>query len=190
MLKGFYTLASGMLSQNRNLNTISNNMANVSTPGYKRDTLVSKTFQEELLYRTGNKDKSGSKPLNTSSMIRTIDESVTNYTQGVFEETDRPLDFAIVDKGFFEIQTDEGSLYTRNGSFTLDDEGYLSLQHVGRVMGENGPILLNTDKINVDSTGTIYSEEGEELGIIKVVDFNDYNQLSKINEGMFRNNDI
>lgn len=188
MLKGFYTLTSGMLTQSRNLNTISNNMANTSTPGFKKDTMVSTTFQEELLYRTGNKDKSGRASLGSStSMIRKADKTITNYSQGTFDDTERTLDFAIQDKGFFEIQTKDGNRYTRNGSFTLDEQGYLTLQHVGRVMGENGPILLNADNINVDNKGNILSETGEELGRIKIVDFNDYSQLTKIDEGVFQN---
>lgn len=187
MLKGFYTLTSGMLTQNRVLNTISNNMANSTTPGFKKDTLVSTTFQEELLYRTGNKDKTASEPLAKSSMIRKAEESVTSYEQGPLKDTERTLDFAIQEKGFFEIQTEKGNYYTRNGSFTLDNEGYLSLQHVGRVMGDNGPILLNTDKVTVDSQGTILSQDGEEKGMLKIVDFKDYAQLTKVNEGMFQN---
>ena len=50
MYDGFYKLASGMLTQSRNLNVIGNNMVNVQTPGYKQDTMVSTTFQEEMLY--------------------------------------------------------------------------------------------------------------------------------------------
>ena len=53
MYQGFYNLASGMLTQSRNLNVISNNMVNVQTAGYKSDTMVSTTFGEEMLYRTG-----------------------------------------------------------------------------------------------------------------------------------------
>ena len=52
MYQGFYNLTSGMLTQSRNLNVISNNMVNVQTSGYKRDTMVTSTFQEEMLYRT------------------------------------------------------------------------------------------------------------------------------------------
>ena len=60
MYQGFYNLTSGMLSQQRNLNVISNNMANTQTAGYKADTMTKKTFQEEMLVRTGryNKKKS------------------------------------------------------------------------------------------------------------------------------------
>ena len=53
MYQGFYDLASGMITQRRNLNTISNNMVNVQTAGYKKDTMVSTTFKEEMMIRTG-----------------------------------------------------------------------------------------------------------------------------------------
>ena len=57
MYQGFYNLASGMLTQSRNLNVISNNMVNVQTAGYKTDTMVSTTFGDEMLYRTGRQSK-------------------------------------------------------------------------------------------------------------------------------------
>ena len=57
MFQGFYMATSGMLTQNRNLNVISNNMANVSTPGFRSDKYMATTFHEELMSRIGNKDK-------------------------------------------------------------------------------------------------------------------------------------
>ena len=78
MFKGFYMATSGMLTQSRVLNTISNNMANASTPGYKADVMTTTTFEDVLIHRTGNRDKSVYTPMNTSSMIRTVDELVTN----------------------------------------------------------------------------------------------------------------
>lgn len=189
MFKGFYEATSGMLTQSRILNTVSNNMANASTSGYKRDTLATTTFEDVLINRTGNKDKSTYTPLNTSSMIRTADELVTDYSEGALNFTDRKLDFAVGGKGFFQIQTPAGeNRYTRNGSFNIDGEGYLCLQHIGRVMGENGPIQPGTDNIDVNTEGVVTdSESGEELGRIQLVDFTDYNQLRKANEGMFEN---
>jgi flagellar basal-body rod protein FlgG len=176
-----------MLTQSRVLNTISNNMANASTPGYKGDTLATTTFGDILINRTGNKDKSVYTPLNNSSMIKTADELVTNYKEGALEFTDRKLDFAINGNGFFQIQTANGeNKYTRNGSLNIDGDGYLCLQHIGRVMGENGPIQLGTDKINVSEEGNItHSETGESLGKIRLVNFTDYTQVQKVDEGMF-----
>lgn len=188
MFKGFYMAASGMLTQSRVLNTISNNMSNVSTPGYKEDTLATTTFGDVLINRTGNKDKSVYTPLSSSSMIKTADKLVTNYSEGSQDFTERNLDFAVEGNGFFQIQTADGQTrYTRNGSFNIDRDGYLCLQHIGRVMGENGPIQLGTDKINVSADGNITnSETGQALGKIRLVNFADYSQLQKVGEGMFQ----
>ena len=187
MFKGFYMATSGMLTQSRVLNTISNNMANASTPGYKTDVMTTTTFEDVLIHRTGNKDKSVYTPLNTSSMIRTVDELVTNYSEGTLEFTERPLDFAITGRGFFEVQNANGEArYTRNGSFNVDEDGYLCLQHIGRVMGANGPIYLGTDNINATKEGLITdADTGEALAQLRIVDFEDYSQLQKTEEGMF-----
>ncbi|MCL1982142.1 MAG: flagellar hook-basal body protein [Clostridiales bacterium] len=190
MFRGFYTLTSDMLTQQRRLNVISNNMANVSTPGFKKDTLVTTTFDERLAIRTGSVDKSSKTQLGGVAMMRVADEKVTEYEQGNFDVTGRPLDVAIAGEGFFEVQTPtSGIVYTRNGSFTLDEEGYLYLQHIGRVLGDDGePILLRTDKVSVETDGSVvYEETGGRLGKLSVVNFVDYSQLEKTGEGMFTN---
>ncbi|MBN7773724.1 flagellar hook-basal body protein [Clostridium aminobutyricum] len=191
MFKGFYMATSGMLTQSRIMNTISNNISNASTPGYKADTLATTTFEETMISRTGNKDKSTYTPLNTSAMIRTADELVTNYTEGSLNFTERKLDFAVSGTGFFEIQTPDGETqYTRNGSFTIDNQGYLTLPHIGRVMGKDGPIQLTTDKISADKEGNITdADTGKTVAQFKLTDFTEYKQLQKVDEGMFENTD-
>ena len=119
MYQGFYNLTSGMLTQQRNLNTISNNMVNVQTPGYKSDKMVSSTFQEEMLYRTGRTDKSEYVPLGVTSKIRTAQRTYVNYEQGSFNPTGGIYDFALSGNGFFCIDTPDGVRYTRNGSFQI-----------------------------------------------------------------------
>ncbi|MEG0189570.1 MAG: flagellar hook-basal body complex protein [Lachnospiraceae bacterium] len=186
MFRGFYSLTSEMICQNRNLNVISNNMANVSTPGYRSDKFLSSTFKEEMLYRSGNKDKRNQTALGEVAMIRTGREVATDYSMGGFESTEGVLDFALQGKGFFEIQTNNGTVYTRDGSFMIDNDGYLALSGIGRVMGSNGPIRLGTDDIVVDAQGNIYDQTGQTTyGRIAVVDFADYNQLTKQDNGMF-----
>jgi len=189
MYKGFYDLTSSMLTQERRLNIISNNMSNTATPGFKKDLLMTTTFEEKLVTRTGSVDKSNSTTFTAeTSMIQVADEKVTDYEQGGFDDTGRPLDAAIVGPGFFEIQTSAGDrVYTRNGSFTLDEEGYMFLQHIGRVMGNDGqPVMLGTDKISISDQGSVMNREtGEVLGQLGVVDFTDYTLLEKTGEGMF-----
>ncbi len=186
MLQGLYNLTSGVLTQNRNLNVISNNMVNVSSPGYKKDTMVSSTFQNEMQYRLGNKGSGASLALNNLSKIRTAQETQVSYEQGAFEETGNPLDVALSQEGFFVVQTSSGEQYTRNGSFIIDGEGYLALPSIGRIMGQSGPILLNTDKVKIDTDGTINTEDGRNLGKIRVVDFDNYDNLQKTPSGLFR----
>lgn len=189
MFQGYYNLTSGILCQNRNLNVISNNMANVTTPGFKGDTFVASTFREELISRTGNKDKSNPSALGTMAMARAARQTVTDYTNQSFEPTKSNLDFALAGNGFFSIQSPNGTVYTRNGSFTLDDQGYLYLPTIGRVLGDDGrPIHLGTDKIRVDSTGTIYNADGnQQYGRLQVVDFANYDaQLTKTTGNVFR----
>ncbi len=105
MSQGFYNLTSSMITQNRNLDVLSNNITNISTPGYKKDTMMATTFKEEMLSRTGNTNRSNTVNLNTTSKIVTAQETITNYAQGSFEETANPLNLALSQNGFFEIQT-------------------------------------------------------------------------------------
>ena len=183
MLQGFYNLTSSMLTQGRNLDVVSNNISNVSTPGYKKDTMTATTFREEMLSRTGNTDRSSVTNLNTTSRIVTAQETITDYSQGSFEETGEPLNLALSSSGFFEIQTQAGTIYTRNGAFITDEEGYLSLPGVGRVMGLGGQIQLETDDVRIDSAGGIYDAQGNFIDTVRVVDFADYAQLVKNPDG-------
>lgn len=181
MFQGFYNLTSGMLTQTRNLNVISNNMSNISTPGYKNEMSVSKTFEEEMIYRSGYKDKSNPVQVGALNRIVTNDRIYTDFSAGAYAQTGRNLDFALDSDGFFSIQGAEGTVYTRAGSFSLDNEGYLTLQGVGRVLGTNGSIHLGTDKVTTDSAGNIYAENnGRFLGRLSIVDFQDKDaQLQK-----------
>lgn len=187
MFQGFYNATSGMLTQNRNLNVISNNMGNVYTPGFRSDKYMATTFREVLMSRIGNKDKTNPSPLGYMAMIRASDETVTDYTTAGYSPTRSALDFALSGDGFFCIQSQNGTVYTRNGSFTLDDQGYLYLPTIGRVLGENGPIYMGTDKFTVDSRGNIYSEDGNtRFGCLRIVDFDDYDaQLIKETGNVF-----
>lgn len=185
MFQGLYTITSGILTQNRKLNVISNNMANTGTAGYKRDEATITTFKDALLNRTEAKQREDIGP---SSGITTIGKVQTHYGIGAYEDFENPLTFALGDKGFFTIQTNNGNVYTRSGSFAIDDDGYLSLPGVGRVLGENGPIQLETDRIICDGTGNIYTQNGNQLlGKLAIVDFPDREgQLSKQANGVFK----
>ena len=170
MFQGYYDLASNMITQNRNLNVISNNMANVSTPGYKADKLIESTFREEMIYRY---DQQGKTQVGTVSRMNIADERVTNYAEGGLRETGGALDVGLTGDGFFAVQTNNGVVYTRNGSFNLDDERYLVLPGIGRVLGTDGaPIQLPTDAVGIDKQGNITSEDGyQRYGTLNFANF-------------------
>lgn len=182
MFQGYYDLASNMITQNRNLNIVSNNMTNISTPGYKMDRMMESTFRDEMVYRY---DREGKTAVGVVSHMNVADERVTDYTEGGIRETGYPLDVGLTGNGFFVIQTANGVQYTRNGSFNLDNEGYLVLQGVGRVEGTNGPIRVTTDDLDIDKQGRITGADGQYFGTIRIVDFADYNQLTKVTGGLF-----
>ena len=186
MIKGFYNLTSGMLSQGNRLDVIANNMTNVATAGYKSDSYTDTTFKEYMLNRVGNKDKSNPSQLGTASYILAPDKIYTDFTQGTMEQTGLPLDFGISGDGFFAVQTPEGTAYTRAGSFALDNEGYLCLTRAGRVLDQNGnTIYLGTDKIQADTNGTITSDDGTVLGKLGVFALGDTQQLQRCAQGLF-----
>lgn len=186
MFQGYYDLTSNMITQNRNLNVISNNMTNVSTPGYKMDRIMQSTFRDEMIYRY---DRDGKTAVGTVSRMNIADERVTDYTEGGIRETGDALDVGLTGNGFFVIDTGEGPVYTRDGSFNLDNEGYLTLPGIGRVHGTNGAIRLTTDNIIIDKQGNIISEDGNQFfGTLQIVDFADYGQLTKISGSVFRAN--
>ncbi|SFG24777.1 flagellar hook-basal body protein [Oribacterium sp. WCC10] len=214
MYQGFYNLTSGMLTQQRRLNVISNNMVNIQTAGYKKDTMTATTFQEEMLIRTGKYNKDNPTDLATTSKIVAADQTYTNYEQGAFEQTDDIYDFAIGGNGWFSIQTEGGVRYTRDGSFSVDQEGYLELNGLGRVLGaDDQPIRIPTENFYVDKAGNIIVDstaaaektgkaDGTEqnnaangtenqvtsYGQIKLVDFQDLTQLHKEDNGLYSTN--
>lgn len=187
MVRGFYNLTSGMLSQGRRLDVVANNMTNISTAGFKAEHYTDRTFDEVMAVRVGNLDKSHYEELPTyQAYILAPDQLYTDYTQGAPEETNLPLDFCILGEGFFAIQTMDGVAYTRAGSFTLDNEGYLCLSELGYVLDNEGePIQLPTDKLNVDKLGNLATEDGEYLGTLGVYMFDDNGELERTPYGLF-----
>ena len=187
MVKGFYNLTSGMLSQGRRLDVIANNMTNISTAGYKAEHYTDRTFDEVLVSRIGNKIKSPYQTMETyQSHILAPDHLYTDFEQSSLEQTNLPLDFAIQGEGFFAIDTGDGVAYTRAGSFTLDNDGYLCLSELGRVLDREGnPIQLPTDKLDPDKRGNLYTEGGEYLGTLGVFRFEDNGELERTPYGLF-----
>jgi flagellar basal-body rod protein FlgG len=176
-----------MLTQQRELNVVANNMVNISTAGYKSDRYTATTFDDVMYSQVGNKLKDY-EDIGRQSYIRASSQIYTDYTQGTLEPTGLPLDFAINGDGFFAVQQTDGEIaYTRAGSFSLDEEGYLCLPGQGRVLNVNQqPIQLSTDKVTGDSSGNIYAEDSHNLlGQIGIFTFEDTEALTHNDQGLF-----
>lgn len=192
MFKGFYNLTSAMLTHQYNLNVIGNNMVNISTSGYKQDRYVASTF-DDVMYSRVDVNHSGGTEIGRQSYIRAASEIYTDYSQGIPEPTELPLDFAIVGDGFFAVRDEEGQVaYTRMGNFSLDGDGYLCLPGFGQVLDPQGePIYLGTDKIRGDKQGIIYYDRGPEsggsvaIGQLGVYSFEDNGALERNERGLF-----
>ena len=187
MYKGFYNLTSGMITQQRNLDVVGNNLVNISTAGFKQSRYTAATFDQVLYSRTGNGVRDY-KDLGDQSYIRATSQIYVDYGQGVPEPTGVALDFAIQGEGFFAVRNWDGenTYYTRAGSFSLDEEGYLCFPGQGYVLDPDGErILLQTDKLQVDRNGRIFAETGGYLGQLGVYTFPDNEALDHLDEGLF-----
>lgn len=180
MFSGFYTAASGVLTNQRALNLNANNMANVKTPGYREQRLVKTTFEEELLRVQGGK----STAMGSGAILTAAAEQAFSFAPGELTQTGGAYDLALGGDGYFVLQGENGEYLTRNGNFRMDAEGYLSLNGIGRLMGENGPIRPQ-DGFQVDEQGTVRSEKGDVLGKLRIVVPDASEKLQFYEKGMF-----
>lgn len=191
MVRGLYTTYTGLMNQQIRLDTISNNLANSATTGYKREDTTAQAFDEVLAVKV--KDSSEAyvnRSIGSMSLGVKIGENYTDYSQGAFKSTGNTYDLALEGNGFYSISFtnkdgEESTKYTRDGSFTLDSEGYLRTKDGDYVLGENGKIQLPTNaEVTIDSQGVIYAD-GTREDKLAVVDFADYDYLEKYGENMY-----
>ena len=184
MFAGYYSVASGILTHQREMDVIGNNLVNIQTPGYRADRMLTGSFEEELLTRQGG---TTTKVLNENMATTTVVDSVVSLQHsGDTKETGRNLDFAINGEGFFNVVDTEGnSFLTRNGQFDTDEEGYLVLPNMGRVQNESGDIHLESQDVYVDSQGNMVDIAGENMGNIGLVVLSEDSSLKKADNGMF-----
>lgn len=192
MLKGLYTAYTGMLNEQHRMDTITNNLANVSTNGFKKEGATSQSFDTVLAYKIKDStDGSFPKRMGGMNLGVKIGENYVDYSQGGMKQTGNQFDLALSDRGFFEIEytnkAGETSVkYTRDGSFTLDLQGNLRTQDGDYVLNDRGRhIRLNTAlDTSIDRAGNIY-QDGALVDTIAVTDFEDYNYLERFGENLF-----
>jgi flagellar basal-body rod protein FlgF len=141
---GLNIASAGMLAEQVQEDQIANDLANASTPGYKASSSVQKSFDSLLLENTSTGRAIGSIDLGVQ-----LTKGQTNLAQGPMQQTGRPLDFAVSGSGFFAVKTAGGVQYTRNGQFSVDNQGLLVDQYGDQVLSQTGA------PIQVGAAGTV-----------------------------------
>ncbi|MBR3306952.1 MAG: flagellar hook-basal body protein [Lachnospiraceae bacterium] len=196
MLKGLYVAYTGMIQEQKRMDNLSNNLANVDTTGFKKEGLSSQTFETVLVDKIKD-DSEGyhyAKRIGSANPGVKIGESYVDWSEGSFQVTEVPMDFAIGGKGFFTVEFtnkagDTSTFYTRDGNFQMTDEGYLVTTDGDYVLGTgNGGkehIKLDpTQEVVVDRQGYIY-QDGDVVAQLNMSDFEDYNYLEHYGENFY-----
>ncbi len=184
MISGLYSAATAMDASTRRHEIASENLANVQMPGFRRRVIAQASF--DTIASPMQAPENGvysSKLLGTTTLPVAYD-----FTQGHFDDTGRPLDLALGGEGFFTVQGPDGPLYSRNGSFYVDNNRQLVTIDQLPVMGLAGPIVLPADasseSVNVDTNGRLMVN-GQEFGQLAVVQFADNIILSPEGSSLF-----
>ena len=213
MLRGIYTGAAGMIAQEARMDVISNNLANADQTGFKRDTTIFKAFPD-MLIRRANDDGVGIVPTGSYDTMPIVgrlgtgvevNEVYTQFDQGSLQHTENSLDFALEGRGFFVVMTERGERYTRNGSFTINQDGILMTHNGYPVMGENGVIRVQQNNFIVNEHGeimvnnTLAQEPRDTIGMtensweqpqvvdrLRVVDFEHLREIKKEGDSLYR----
>jgi len=194
MVRGLYTSGWSMLADTKKMDVISNNLANVNTNAYKKDTVVFESFPALLAWRI-NDTRSALNPsgnIGDMELSHDVGEVFTYYTQGQAVKTDNPLNLAIQNSNsaFFTIGTidangDMNQYYTRDGDFSLDAGKRLVTRDGRLVLGENGPIMLTGEKISVQPDGTVI-QDGQTVDRLLIKEFTDTKTLRKFGDNLIQ----
>lgn len=194
MVKGLYTAYTGMINEQNRMDTLTNNLANASTVGFKKEGATSQSFDSVLALKI--KDQSvGLK--NVQKIGRNnpgvkIGENYTDYSQGSFRVTGNTYDLALAGSGFFAMEFtnkagETSTMYSRAGQFTLNREGYLVNEDGDYVLDtQNKRIKLDTLKDSTILNDGSIEQNGTIVAKIQVADFEDYNYLKKYGETYYQ----
>jgi len=202
MIRGLYASAVGMQTNMNRMDVVSNNLANVDTAGFKRETPIQRSFSDELMRAIGgpSSDMLGNPVIGQVRLGSFVDEVHVDFSTGTLRQVYGPLNLAISGEGFFAVSmTDRNGetteRFTRNGAFTLDQnrqlrtmEGHLVLSATG------GAITVPDGDISVDSRGRVFvrdpdadlAEEAlQQVGAIRIVNFENPQSLRQFGDNTF-----
>ena len=177
MINGMLEASRGCLKEETRMDIISNNLANSTGIGFKKDRV---SFQQLLNQTTTSADSSSKEGLKSDVSIK------VDMSEGDIQTTGNELDLAISGDGFFKVNTPDGVRYTKKGNFTLDTSGNLITQDGYPVMGKAGTINISGSKIAIGDQGTI-SVDDTVVDQLDIVTFDNNEDLVKTEKSLFRN---
>lgn len=169
MDRGIYSATSSGLINLRKLEVTTNNLANLNTPGFKKEMILtdSQNFDQTLAKEVEKSDPYAKGDHDRTPGVTNI-RTVTDFTPGPIKTTGNALDVALVNPNqFFGIQTSNGIEYTRAGNFTLDAAGTIVTPDGLPVIGSGGPIIANGPGIRITADGSVMSDNSK-LGSIQI----------------------
>ena len=178
----FYVTVAGKFANEKRLDIITNNLANSLTAGYKavKPVFGMTTEAEEV---------TGENTLLKNPYVNLYDTYI-DFSDAPIVDSGSAFDVAIVGKGYFVVQGEEGNLYTRNGQFTLDSGNRLVTMNGNTVLGKGGEIIIDTatdgKDVHIETDGSIYLGK-DLLDVLKVVDFKDEKGLKPVGKSLFEN---
>ncbi|WP_027185740.1 flagellar basal-body rod protein FlgF [Desulfovibrio inopinatus] len=180
----------GALSNELRMNTITNNLANANTSGYKKDRL---TFEDTFIRYAHDWEPNPRPSIRTKKLLPDsyvvakprLALQTVDFSQGPLQVTGNKLDLALNGPGFFKVQSDEGEMYTRNGEFYRSNEGILVNTEGYTVLGDGGEIEIpDGRRIDIDRGGRIFVD-GAQIGTIDVVSVDNEEGLMKVGQNLF-----
>ncbi len=152
------------------LDFIANNLANASTTGFK---------SEHLYYSMKGREAQEGARSDLGMTSTGID-----FAQGTLLSTGNPLDAAIEGDGFFAVEQNNGTTYTRNGGFVMNNNKELVTKDGAKVLGESGPLIIDGSAINIDAEGAVWVD-GTMAGKLRIVSFARPDQLTRSADGRY-----
>jgi flagellar basal-body rod protein FlgF/flagellar basal-body rod protein FlgG len=178
MDSGYYAACTALVSRTQALDTIANNLANASTVGYR----AQHNIFSSVLAEAGTTPNS---PLNQAiNNYGILSGTTMDDSQGAMQKTGNSLDVAIQGEGYFAVQTPNGTMYTRNGSFQVSARGQLTTSAGDAVLGASGPITMPPGEVSISPDGTI-SSNGAVAGKLKLVQFKPGTTLTGAGESYY-----
>lgn len=159
-----------MLQDQLRLQSISQNISNMQTPGYQSQRLETTGFNEQL-----------------QADMATVSQQVhlsTEHLQGSFVSSKRPNELALAGNGYFEVQTDNGVFYTRRGDFHINAQGELATAAGARLLGKSGVLRVDDNSFNIDTSGNVFIDN-RKVDQINIVEFDNQELLTYQGSGLY-----